>query len=139
MCVCVICVIDVCLPRCLGTVCRQYTSDYKLETYLKIARLYLEDEDPVQAEAYINRASLLQSDSSNEELQIYYKVRVRRTEDSLVTLPHVQYCKYLVGAPMETRVGVNLHKKSDFFCLFKHCVYILFFYYYKILSYIIRM
>ena len=53
---------------------RQYTSDYKLDTYLKIARLYLEDEDPVQAEAYINRASLLQSDSSNEELQIYYKV-----------------------------------------------------------------
>ena len=53
---------------------RQYSSDYKLETYLKIARLYLEDEDPVQAEAYINRASLLQADSQNEELQIYYKV-----------------------------------------------------------------
>jgi hypothetical protein len=27
---------------------------------LKIARLYLEDDDPVQAEAFINRASLLQ-------------------------------------------------------------------------------
>lgn len=39
---------------------RQYTIDYKLETYLKIARLYLEDDDPVQAEAFINRASLLQ-------------------------------------------------------------------------------
>lgn len=34
--------------------------DYKLETYLKIARLYLEDDDPVQAESFINRASLLQ-------------------------------------------------------------------------------
>lgn len=34
--------------------------DYKLETYLKIARLYLEDDDPVQGEAYINRASILQ-------------------------------------------------------------------------------
>ena len=53
---------------------RQYSNDYKLETYLKIARLYLEDEDPVQAEAYINRASLLQADSQNKELQIYYKV-----------------------------------------------------------------
>lgn len=52
---------------------RQYPTDYKLETYLKIARLYLE-EDPVQAEAYINRASLLQADSKNEELQIHYKV-----------------------------------------------------------------
>lgn len=54
--------------------CRQYTTDYKLETYLKIARLYLEDADPVQAEAYINRASLLQTDSQNQELQIHYKV-----------------------------------------------------------------
>ena len=54
---------------------RQYSTDYKLDTYLKIARLYLEDEDPVQAEAYINRASLLQTDSRNHELQIHYKVR----------------------------------------------------------------
>lgn len=55
---------------------RQYTTDYKLETYLKIARLYLEDSDSVQAEAYINRASLLQTDSQNQELQIHYKVGV---------------------------------------------------------------
>ena len=39
---------------------RLYSVDYKLETYLKIARLYLEDDDPVQGEAYINRASILQ-------------------------------------------------------------------------------
>lgn len=55
-------------------VIRQYNVDYKLDTYLKIARLYLEDDDPVQAEAYINRASLLQNESSNEQLQIHYKV-----------------------------------------------------------------
>uniref|UniRef100_A0A3Q3KZR8 COP9 signalosome complex subunit 4 n=1 Tax=Mastacembelus armatus TaxID=205130 RepID=A0A3Q3KZR8_9TELE len=53
---------------------KQYNVDYKLDTYLKIARLYLEDDDPVQAEAYINRASLLQNESSNEQLQIHYKV-----------------------------------------------------------------
>ena len=53
---------------------RQYSPDYKLETYLKIARLFLEDEDANQADAYINRASLLQSESKNEELQILYKV-----------------------------------------------------------------
>ena len=39
---------------------KQYSVDYKLETYLKIARLYLEDEDVAQGEAYINRASILQ-------------------------------------------------------------------------------
>lgn len=55
--------------------------DYKLETYLKIARLYLEDDDPVQAEAFINRASLLQAESKNEQLQIYYKVCYARVLD----------------------------------------------------------
>ena len=53
---------------------RQYSVDYKLETYLKIAQLYLEDEDPIQAEAYINRASLLQTDTKTEKLQLLYKV-----------------------------------------------------------------
>jgi len=65
----------------LETAQKQYSNDYKLETYLKIARLYLEDEDPVQAEAYINRASLLQAESKNEELQIYYKVCYARVLD----------------------------------------------------------
>ncbi|KAF6129464.1 COP9 signalosome subunit 4 [Phyllostomus discolor] len=60
---------------------RQYNVDYKLETYLKIARLYLEDDDPVQAEAYINRASLLQNESTNEQLQIHYKVCYARVLD----------------------------------------------------------
>ncbi|KAL1497633.1 hypothetical protein ABEB36_008559 [Hypothenemus hampei] len=60
---------------------KQYTTDYKLDTYLKIARLYLEDDDPVQAEAYINRASILQADSKNEQLQVYYKVCYARVLD----------------------------------------------------------
>lgn len=60
---------------------KQYTVDYKLETYLKIARLFLENEDPIQAEAYINRASLLQTDTKNEELQIYYKFCYARVLD----------------------------------------------------------
>jgi len=47
---------------------KQYSVDYKLETYLKIARLYLEDEDPVQGEAYINRAAQLQTQTKNQTL-----------------------------------------------------------------------
>ena len=68
-----ICLIMQVINVCLCVCCRQYTNDYKLETYLKVARLYLEDEDPVQAEAYINRASLLQAESTREDLQIHYK------------------------------------------------------------------
>jgi COP9 signalosome complex subunit 4 len=60
---------------------RQYTVDYKLETYLKIARLYLEDEDSAMAEAYINRASMLQTETKNENLQILYKVCYARVLD----------------------------------------------------------
>uniref|UniRef100_A0A672LBP5 COP9 signalosome complex subunit 4 n=1 Tax=Sinocyclocheilus grahami TaxID=75366 RepID=A0A672LBP5_SINGR len=50
---------------------KQYNVDYKLDTYLKI----------VQAEAYINRASLLQNESTNEQLQIHYKVCYARVLD----------------------------------------------------------
>ena len=75
---------------------RQYSNDFKLKTYLKIARLYLEDDDPIQAEASINRATLLQgskqqsssssSSSSNdndnrEELQIMYMFCYARVLD----------------------------------------------------------
>ncbi|XP_014663387.1 PREDICTED: COP9 signalosome complex subunit 4-like [Priapulus caudatus] len=60
---------------------KQYSVDYKLKTYLKIARLYLEDDNPVQAEAYINRASLLQADTKSDELQIHYKVCYARMLD----------------------------------------------------------
>jgi COP9 signalosome complex subunit 4 len=65
----------------LETAQKQYTNEYKLETYLKVARLYLEDEDPVQAEAYINRASLLQAESNRVDLQIHYKVCYARVLD----------------------------------------------------------
>ncbi|KAL1396798.1 hypothetical protein pipiens_010255 [Culex pipiens pipiens] len=60
---------------------KPYSLDYKLETYLKIARLYLEDEDPVQAEAFINRASILQADSKDEKLQILFEVCYARVLD----------------------------------------------------------
>ena len=51
---------------------KQYTADYKLETYLKIARLYLEDDDVAQGEAYINRASILQVRHNSDPVIILY-------------------------------------------------------------------
>jgi len=52
---------------------KQYSTDYKLDTYLRIANLFLRDDDITQAEAYINRASILQADSKNAELSTIYK------------------------------------------------------------------
>ena len=81
-----ICVLHVSNSGVFLVCCRQYTSDYKLETYLKVARLYLEDEDPVQAEAYINRASLLQAESTREDLQIHYKASCMQVTTCLENL-----------------------------------------------------
>lgn len=58
-----------------------YTGDFKLEIYLKIAQLYLEDDDSIQAEAFINRASILQAETKSERLQILYKVCYARVLD----------------------------------------------------------
>jgi hypothetical protein len=55
---------------------RPIPSDDKLKIYLRIARLYLEDDDPVQAEVFINRASLLQNETRDEKLQIFYRVSI---------------------------------------------------------------
>lgn len=58
-----------------------YSVDFKMEVYLKIARLYLEDEDHVNAEAYINRAALLQSEVNNKELHVIYRVCSAKMQD----------------------------------------------------------
>lgn len=46
-----------------------------MDIYVKIARLYLEDEESVQAEAYINRAAELIHQVQTEKLKLEYKVQ----------------------------------------------------------------
>jgi len=61
---------------------KQYSAEMKLNVYLKIAQLYLEDDDAVQAEIYINRAALIQkADVDNEQLHVLYKVCYARVLD----------------------------------------------------------
>ena len=48
-------------------------------------RLYLEDEDHVNGEMYINRAAQLQTQTKNEELQIVYKASILYVQE-VVTL-----------------------------------------------------
>ena len=66
---------------------KQYSVDYKLETYLKIARLFLEDEDPVQGEAYINRAAQLQTQTKNQTLIVSFSSSMLKIS-SMVLLNH---------------------------------------------------
>ena len=86
---------------------KQYSVDYKLETYLKIARLYLEDEDPVQGEAYINRAAILLTQTKNDGLQIIYKVCQGRVLD--------YKRKFIEAASRCTNRTVSLIHASTFF------------------------
>ncbi|TPX51252.1 hypothetical protein SeLEV6574_g00372 [Synchytrium endobioticum] len=53
---------------------RVVSDEYKLNIYLKIGRLFLEDDDAVSAEAYLNRAAIILSAmpniSSNQSLRV---------------------------------------------------------------------
>eukprot|EP01113_Clastostelium_recurvatum_P013710 TRINITY_DN17328_c0_g1_i1.p1 TRINITY_DN17328_c0_g1~~TRINITY_DN17328_c0_g1_i1.p1 ORF type:complete len:419 (-),score=82.18 TRINITY_DN17328_c0_g1_i1:146-1375(-) len=60
---------------------RVLTPEEKVQIYVKIARLYLEDEESVQAEAYINRASELIHLCKDHGLNIAYKVCFARIMD----------------------------------------------------------
>ncbi|KAI9082136.1 hypothetical protein K1719_035876 [Acacia pycnantha] len=54
---------------------------FRLSKCVQIARLYLEDDDAVNAEAFINKASFLVSNSQQEVLNLQYKVRYARILD----------------------------------------------------------
>lgn len=56
--------------------------EYKLAKNIKIAMLYLEDDDAVSAETYIKKASSLLSSCKNEELELQYKTCYARVLDS---------------------------------------------------------
>ena len=54
---------------------RVLDDNYKVEKYIKIAQLYLEDEEPVSAETFINRASLLINEETEPSLRLLHKAR----------------------------------------------------------------
>ncbi|KAJ0234711.1 COP9 signalosome complex subunit 4 [Hirschfeldia incana] len=60
---------------------RGVDENFKLSKCIQIARLYLEDEDTVNAETYINKASFLVGSSQNEVLNLQYKVCYARILD----------------------------------------------------------
>jgi len=55
--------------------------EYKVNIYVKIAQLYLEDDESVQAEAYINRAAELVHQCKDQMLVLRYKVCFARIMD----------------------------------------------------------
>jgi len=60
---------------------RNYSKEFKLQTYLKIAHLFLEGRDAAQAEVYINRASLLVTTDTEPIQQVQYRQCYARVLD----------------------------------------------------------
>jgi COP9 signalosome complex subunit 4 len=61
---------------------RAVEPQYKLATHIKIAMLYLEDDDPVSAESYIKKASSLIAGSKDPVLELQYKTSYARIMDA---------------------------------------------------------
>jgi len=61
---------------------RMLDDNYKIEKYIKIAMLYLEDEESVSAETFINRASVLITEDTSEVLRLQHKVCYARILDA---------------------------------------------------------
>ena len=54
---------------------RVLDDNYKVQKYIKIAQLFLEDDEPVSAEGSINRASLLITEETEPSLRLLHKAR----------------------------------------------------------------
>ncbi|WJZ81243.1 hypothetical protein VitviT2T_001094 [Vitis vinifera] len=65
----------------LDSTMRVIDDTLRLSKCVQIARLYLEDDDAVNAEAFINKASFLVSNSQHEVLNLQYKVCYARILD----------------------------------------------------------
>ena len=61
---------------------RQYEDPVKAEKYVKIAELYLQEDDTVQAENFINRAARVIHTVTEWALQLRYKVSYARILDA---------------------------------------------------------
>eukprot|EP01018_Ginkgo_biloba_P014861 Gb_20363 [translate_table: standard] len=60
---------------------RMLDDTYKLSKCVQIARLYLEDDDAVNAETFIKKASFMVSNSQDEALNLEYKICYARILD----------------------------------------------------------
>lgn len=60
---------------------RSLSDEEKLRVYVRIVRLFLEDEDHVQAETFYNRAALLAHATSDKETLLQFKLCQARISD----------------------------------------------------------
>ena len=80
----------------------QYPANFKMQIYLKIAQLYLEDGDAVEADAFVNRASMLQAEVNRRAFEeVFGDPRAR--EDALEA-----YAAAVAAAPSDPAPAAGL-------------------------------
>jgi COP9 signalosome complex subunit 4 len=92
---------------------RVLDENYKVEKYVHIAQLYLEDDEPVQAEAYINRASLLMSAECEPGLRLRHKACYARVLDSKRKFLEAAIRYYQLSQITETETGGNKVNEAE--------------------------
>jgi COP9 signalosome complex subunit 4 len=60
---------------------RSQQHEYKLKLYIRIVRLFLEEQDSTSAETYFSRASLLYHHTSDPATQLHFKLAQARMFD----------------------------------------------------------
>lgn len=62
--------------------CSAISDEYKLQVYIRIVKLFLEEDEAVQAESYLNRAALLIPNSNDTLLNLTFKLSQARILDA---------------------------------------------------------
>mmetsp|Transcript_11246 Transcript_11246/g.13285 ORF Transcript_11246/g.13285 Transcript_11246/m.13285 type:complete len:397 (-) Transcript_11246:32-1222(-) len=91
---------------------RMLGDEYKLEKCVKIAMLYLEDDDAVSAESYIKRASFLITDK-NTEVALQYKTCYARILDAKRRFLEAAIRYYELSQPGETMVDGKSFQEEE--------------------------
>ena len=87
--------------------------EYKLGKNVKIAMLYLEDDDAVSAETYVKKASSLLSSCKNEEVELQYKTCYARVLDSKRRFLEAATRYYELSQVGQRVIGGGLVQESD--------------------------
>eukprot|EP00965_Chrysotila_dentata_P116446 3849274-Pleurochrysis_carterae.AAC.1 len=107
---------------------RVLDDNYKVEKYIQIAMLYLQerlallpsftctDEESVSAETFINRASLLIGESTEPALKLQHKVRHARTREDTHSHALLSWCRPS-RLPLGTRDGPSLVVRVPRICV----------------------
>lgn len=84
------------------------SDEYKLQVYIRIVKLFLEEDEAVQAESYLNRAALLIPNSDDVLINLTFKLSQARILDAkrkfLEACSKYHELSYVTDIPEDERI-----------------------------------